>query len=125
MSDRTSNRIFDIINITFITLFVIFCLAPFLHTIAISMSSNRAITSGEVTIFPKEFTWDAYGQVFSDSSMIYSLGFTTILTIITTFCCMLFTIAAKIPVDKEKIKRPQAVYVHHYHHDVLQWWYHS
>ena len=112
MSDRTSNRIFDIVNVSFITLFVIFCLAPFLHTIAISLSSNRAITSGEVTIFPKEFNWDAYGQVFSDHSMIYSLGFTTVLTIATTALCMLFTIAAAYPLTKQKLKgRKMFMYV--------------
>ncbi|MGQ8874792.1 carbohydrate ABC transporter permease [Paenibacillus sp. TSA_86.1] len=104
MSDRTSNRIFDIVNVTIISLFVLFCLAPFLHTIAISLSSNRAITSGEVTIFPKEFTWSAYGQVFSDNSMLYSLGFTTLLTIGTTILCMLFTIAAAYPLTKKKLK---------------------
>ncbi|QLG37457.1 MULTISPECIES: carbohydrate ABC transporter permease [Paenibacillus] len=104
MSERTSNRIFDIVNISFITLFVIFCLAPFLHTIAISFSSNRAITSGEVTIFPKEFNWDAYIQVFSDQSMIYSLGYTTVLTIATTVLCMLFTLAAAYPLTKKKLK---------------------
>ncbi|MFC9712248.1 carbohydrate ABC transporter permease [Paenibacillus sp. NPDC056933] len=104
MSERTSNRIFDIVNISFITLFVIFCLAPFLHTIAISFSSNRAITSGEVTIFPKEFNWNAYTQVFSDQSMIYSLGYTTILTVATTVLCMMFTLAAAYPLTKKKLK---------------------
>lgn len=104
MSERTSNRIFDIVNVTFISLFVLFCLAPFLHTIAISLSSNRAITSGEVTIFPKEFSWDAYGQVFSDNSMLYSLGFTALLTIATTVLCLLFTIAAAYPLTKKKLK---------------------
>lgn len=101
MSERTSNRIFDIVNISFISLFVIFCLAPFLHTIAISLSSNRAITSGEVTIFPKEFNWDAYIQVFSDQSMLYSLGFTSVLTVATTVLCMLFTLAAAYPLTKK------------------------
>ncbi|SCZ13065.1 putative aldouronate transport system permease protein [Paenibacillus polysaccharolyticus] len=104
MSERTSNRIFDIVNVTFISLFVLFCLAPFLHTIAISLSSNRAITSGEVTIFPKEFSWDAYGQVFSDNSMLYSLGFTALLTVATTVLCLLFTIAAAYPLTKKKLK---------------------
>lgn len=104
MSERTSNRIFDIVNISFISLFVIFCLAPFLHTIAISLSSNRAITSGEVTIFPKEFNWDSYIQVFSDQSMLYSLGFTTVLTVATTVLCMLFTLAAAYPLTKKKLK---------------------
>lgn len=104
MSERASNRIFDIINITFVALFVLFCLAPFLHTIAVSLSSNRAITSGEVTIFPIELNWDAYKQVFSDQSMIQSLGFTVILTVATTVLCMLFTIAAAYPLTKKNLK---------------------
>lgn len=101
MSERASNRIFDIVNITFVALFVLFCLAPFLHTIAVSLSSNRAITSGEVTLFPIELNWDAYKQVFSDQSMIRSLGFTVILTLATTVLCMLFTIAAAYPLTKK------------------------
>ncbi|WP_028589969.1 carbohydrate ABC transporter permease [Paenibacillus massiliensis] len=104
MSERTSNRIFDIVNITFVALFVLFCLAPFLHTIAISFSSNRAITSGEVRLLPREFNWDAYVKVFSDQSMIYSLGYTVVLTIVTTVLCMVFTIAAGYPLTKKKLK---------------------
>lgn len=104
MSERTSNKIFDIVNITFVSLFVLFCLAPFLHTIAVSLSSNRAITSGEVTIFPIEVNWDAYIQVFSNQAMIKSLGFTIFLTVLTTVLCMLFTIAAAYPLTKRNLK---------------------
>ncbi|GGG02255.1 protein LplC [Paenibacillus albidus] len=104
MSERTSNRIFDIVNITFVALFVLFCLAPFLHVIAVSLSSNRAITSGEVTIFPIEVNWDAYIKVFSDNAMIRSLIFTIVLTAATTVLCMLFTIAAAYPLTKGNLK---------------------
>ncbi|MEK5024830.1 MULTISPECIES: carbohydrate ABC transporter permease [unclassified Paenibacillus] len=104
MSERTSNRIFDIVNITCVILFVLFCLAPFLHVIAVSLSSNRAITSGEVTIFPIEVNWNAYIKVFSDNAMIRSLVFTIILTVATTVLCMLFTIAAAYPLTKSKLK---------------------
>lgn len=104
MSERTSNRIFDIVNITFVALFVLFCLAPFLHVIAVSLSSNRAITSGEVTIFPIELNWNAYINVFSNNAMIRSLVFTVILTFATTVLCMLFTVAAAYPLTKRKLK---------------------
>ncbi|UQZ34390.1 ABC transporter permease [Paenibacillus sp. PK3_47] len=104
MSERTSNRIFDIVNITFVALFVLFCLAPFLHVIAVSLSSNRAITSGEVTIFPIEVNWDSYVQVFSDSAMIRSLGYTIYLTVATTLLSLLFTIAAAYPLTKGYLK---------------------
>ncbi|MCL6602189.1 MAG: carbohydrate ABC transporter permease [Paenibacillus sp.] len=104
MSERTSNRIFDIVVITFVALFVLFCLAPFLHVIAVSLSSNRAITSGEVTIFPIEVNFNAYINVFSDNAMIRSLIFTVILTVATTVLCMLFTIAAAYPLTKTNLK---------------------
>ncbi|WP_019914250.1 carbohydrate ABC transporter permease [Paenibacillus sp. HW567] len=104
MSERTSNRIFDIVNITFVALFVLFCLAPFLHIIAVSLSSNRAITSGEVTLFPIEVNWNAYIQVFTNNSMIHSLIYTIVLTIATTVLCMLFTIAAAYPLTKKNLK---------------------
>ncbi|MNO41652.1 L-arabinose transport system permease protein AraQ [compost metagenome] len=104
MSERTSNRIFDIVNITLVALFVLFCLAPFLHIIAVSLSSNRAITSGEVTLFPIEVNWNAYIQVFSDNAMIRSLIFSVILTVATTVLCMLFTIAAAYPLTKKNLK---------------------
>ncbi|MHA6533159.1 carbohydrate ABC transporter permease [Paenibacillus sp. BAC0078] len=104
MSERTSNRIFDTVNITFVAVFVLFCLAPFLHIIAVSLSSNRAITSGEVTLFPIEVNWNAYIQVFSNNAMIHSLIYTVILTIATTVLCMLFTIAAAYPLTKSNLK---------------------
>lgn len=104
MSERTSNRIFDIVIVTCVALFVLFCLAPFLHVIAVSLSSNRAITSGEVTLFPIELNWKAYAQVFSDNAMIRSLGYTVLLTAATTGLCMLFTIAAAYPLTKGYLK---------------------
>lgn len=104
MSERTSNRIFDTVLYTFVTLFVLFCLAPFLHIIAVSLSSNRAITSGEVTLFPVELNWNAYIQVFTNNAMIHSLIYTIILTITATVLCMLFTIAAAYPLTKNNLK---------------------
>ncbi|NMO96694.1 carbohydrate ABC transporter permease [Paenibacillus lemnae] len=104
MSERASNRIFDTVNVILITAFVFICLAPFIHIIAISFSSTRAVTSGEVTLFPVEFSLQAYKSVLSDNSMIRSLGFTIILTLLTTVMCMLMTIVAAYPLTKKKLK---------------------
>lgn len=104
MSERASNRMFEAFLIVCVFIFVMLCLAPFLHIIAISLSSNRAITSGEVTLFPIEFNWEAYSKVFSDVSMIRSLGFTIILTVATTLLCMVFSVAAAYPLTKENLK---------------------
>ncbi|GIO88123.1 putative ABC transporter permease protein YtcP [Paenibacillus faecis] len=104
MSERASNRMFEAFLIVCVFIFVMLCLAPFLHIIAISLSSNRAITSGEVTLFPIEFNWEAYSKVFSDVSMLRSLGFTIILTVATTLLCMVFSVAAAYPLTKGNLK---------------------
>ncbi|WP_341278856.1 carbohydrate ABC transporter permease [Paenibacillus sp. FSL H8-0537] len=104
MKDQQASRSFDIVNTIAILLFVLLCLTPFLHIIAISLSSTRSIMSGEVSLFPVEMNWDAYSKVFSDQSMIRSLGFTVILTVLFTIMCMVMTIAAAYPLAKTKLK---------------------
>ncbi|MBN2982410.1 MULTISPECIES: carbohydrate ABC transporter permease [Cohnella] len=104
MSERTANRIFDTSNVVLIAAAVLLCAAPFLHIIAISLSSSRAIMSGEVTLYPIELTFEAYKRVFTDPSMLQSLGFTVMLTVVTTALCMIATVAAAYPLSKSKLK---------------------
>jgi len=104
MRERHASRTFDVINAIAILFFVLICLAPFLHIIAISLSSARAIMTGEVSLIPVDLNWNAYKQVFSDMSMIRSLGFTVMLTLLFTLLCMLMTIAAAYPLAKTGLK---------------------
>ncbi|KQO17863.1 carbohydrate ABC transporter permease [Paenibacillus sp. Leaf72] len=104
MNERTANRVFDTVNIVLLALAVVVCILPFLHIIAVSLSSNLAITSGKVTLFPVGFNWDAYGKVFSDMTMIRSLGFTVFLTALCAALCMAMTIVAAYPLTKSQLK---------------------
>lgn len=104
MSERTMSRAFDTVNVLLLTVAVLVCLAPFIHIIAISFSSNRAVTSGEVSLLPIEFDLSAYRSVFSDPSMIRSLGFTVVLTLLATVLCMLMTVAAAYPLTHNRLK---------------------
>lgn len=51
------SRAFDVFLIVFMIIVAIIFLYPFLNVIATSLSSNRMITTGQVTFFPKEFLW--------------------------------------------------------------------
>ncbi|MNC20262.1 L-arabinose transport system permease protein AraQ [compost metagenome] len=104
MSERATNRIFDVFNILLITLVVILCLMPFIHIVAISLSSSRPIMAGLVSFFPKEISFEAYTQVFSDMSMIRSLGFTIFLTILATVLSMAMTIAVAFSLSKKDLR---------------------
>jgi putative aldouronate transport system permease protein len=104
MSERASNRIFDIFNILIITFVILLCLMPFIHIIAISLSSTRPIMSGLVTFFPREFNINAYTKVFSDMAMIRSLGFTIMLTVLATVLSMVMTIAVAYSLSKKDLR---------------------
>lgn len=104
MSERQANRIFDAVNMILMIVAVLLCIAPFIHIIAISLSSSRAIMSGEVTLLPVELTLEAYKRVFSDSSMLRSLGFTVLLTLLTTMLSMMMTILAAYPLAKSSLR---------------------
>ena len=54
------SRAFDVFLIVFMIIVAIIFLYPFLNVIATSLSSNRMITTGQVTFFPKEFHLDGY-----------------------------------------------------------------
>ncbi|WP_141505861.1 carbohydrate ABC transporter permease [Paenibacillus luteus] len=104
MREQTANRIFDTVNFIVLCVCTLICLAPFLHILAISLSSVRPIVSGQVSLFPVELNFEAYFKVFSDPAMIRSLGFTILLTGIFTVLCMVMTIAIGYPLSKKKLK---------------------
>lgn len=98
------NKIFDMTINVIIVLAVLACLIPMLHVASISLSSNAAILSRRVFIWPVEINLDAYKVVLSDSSMTKSLLFTVQLTLVHTVLCMVMTILAAYPLSKNNLK---------------------
>ncbi|MDF2987570.1 MAG: ABC-type sugar transport system, permease component [Eubacterium sp.] len=104
MSYKRANKIFDASIILITVLAVLLCIIPVLNVIAVSLSSNSAILNGEVFLLPKEFTLEAYGAIFKDGSMLWSLGYTVILTAGYTFLAMVLTIFAAYALTKKRLK---------------------
>lgn len=100
MNAKTASRIADMTVIAVIFVALLLCLAPFLHIFSISLSSNRAIMSGDVTIFPVEISFEAYKKVLQDVTMLRSMGFTVLLTVSFTLICMTMSIIAAYPLTK-------------------------
>ncbi|HZG86281.1 carbohydrate ABC transporter permease [Paenibacillus sp.] len=101
-------RLGDVVIMLMIGLAVFLCLAPFLHIIAVSLSSKSAVLSNQVTLFPRELDFTAYKIVFSDSKMLWSMGLTIVLTVSYTAISMVMSICAAYPLTKERLKGRQA-----------------
>ncbi len=88
-----SNKIhrgWDVKLLSFLAYFVngvlaLFCLIPFIMVISASFSSEDAIKVNGFSIFPQNFTLDAYANVFKDPMVIFrAYAVTIILTIVGT-----------------------------------------
>ena len=80
------------------------CLLPFINVIAVSFSSKSAILRGDVGFWPVEFTTMAYEAIFSDKSMMHSLWYTVLITVLYTALAMVLTILMAYPLTKKRLK---------------------
>ena len=86
-----------------ILIFSLTCLLPFVNVAAVSFSSKSAILRGDVSFWPVEFNTTAYEAIFSDKSMVRSLIYTVIITVVYTAFSMVMTILMAYPLTKKRL----------------------
>ena len=85
------SRAFDVFLIAFMIIVSIIFLYPFLNVIATSLSSNRMITTGQVTFFPKEFHLDGYKALFKDENILGAYWNTIVIAVGTMIVSLVLT----------------------------------
>jgi putative aldouronate transport system permease protein len=95
---------FNIVNYTLLIAFTFICIFPFLNTLANAFSSNHAIQTGQVVLWPVGFQFDAMKSVLMDSNIIRSLGITVYITVVGTALNMFFTITTAYPLSRRDLK---------------------
>jgi putative aldouronate transport system permease protein len=106
---QIKDRIIDWIIILFIVATIFVCLVPFIYIVAMSLSSNDAITAQKVALLPVEFTLETYKTILSDKNMIYTLFYTIFITVVSTLISMFFTICAAYPLTKTRLRGRSAI----------------
>lgn len=100
----TSDKIADVIIYALLTLFALLCIVPFIHVAAVSISSDADVYANSVFLIPKHITLNAYSTVIGDKSMMQSLGFTVVLTLLFTALGMFLTICSAYALSKKQLK---------------------
>ena len=95
-------RLFDCCNYMFLALFAFACLYPFVNTIAVSLSSNRAILAGEVFVWPVDFSITAYTRIWTDGILGKAMLNTVYMTVGGTIVNMLGTILFAYPMSRPR-----------------------
>ena len=98
-----SELIFKIISYTFLTVFALGCLYPFLYAISASISGQHAVDYGEVVLFPKDIQFDAFRRMFNDNMFWNSYSNTLFLTVYGTIWALGVSILGAYALSKKRL----------------------
>lgn len=97
-------RVSDFVMMLFIVLLCATCVVPFVHLAAKSISGNSFVIAKEIYFWPKGINFDAYVSIFKDGSLVYSMGYSVVVTLIFTVLGMIVCTCAAYPLSKKRLK---------------------
>lgn len=98
-----------------VSIFVLFCVLPFVLVISASFTSEEAIVANGLRFWPQDFTFDAYKYIFKyPEDILRSYGVTIFISVVGTALNMIFTIWIAYPLSRMKFRwrRPMAFYLY-------------
>ena len=98
-----SELIFKIVSYTFLTIFALGCLYPFLYAVSASVSGQHAVEYGEVILFPKDVQFDAFRKMFNDNMFWNSYSNTLFLTVYGTLWALGVSILGAYALSKKRL----------------------
>ena len=101
---RQGGYIFSIFNYIFLVCAGLITFIPFLNVFAKSLSSEAAVISGEVSIFPVEPQIGTYKYVMVNFQFLNSMKVSVFITVAGTIFCMMMTVIATYPLSKPHLK---------------------
>ncbi|MFB8374525.1 MULTISPECIES: carbohydrate ABC transporter permease [Paenibacillus] len=104
MMESRGEKVFYVFNYIILGLFACLTLYPFLYVLSASISSPQAVVSGEVLLFPKGITWEAYTSVLGEKGIWTGYGNTIFYTVVGTLTSMILTICGAYPLAKKRLK---------------------
>lgn len=104
IKESFSDRMLMFVMYACIVIFSIICLIPFITVISSSVSTETALLKYGFTLFPKEFSLDAYKLIFKDITIYRSYGVTIFITVVGTILAMLVTCALAYPLSLRSLK---------------------
>jgi len=110
-SRKTSQQLIVIFISVLMILLGILCLLPVIHVIAFSLSSPAAANAGKVSLWPVEFTRDAYMYIMDEPKFGKSFLISVQRVALGLSISCLLTLLTAYPLSKESSKfRPRTFY---------------
>lgn len=104
MKDTKQDKAFNIVNYIFLTIVALLVIYPLIFVVSASLSNPEFVISGEMWLWPKEFTLDAYDKVFRNKEIINGFVNTLKYTVFGTILNVIMTILAAYPLSRKDLK---------------------
>lgn len=98
--ESASDRVFNVIVISLLTLSCVVILVPLLHILAGSFSDPMALLRGEVGLLPVDFTLEMYEKVFKNEELWIGFRNTVLYTVLGTVISVSLTALAAYPLSR-------------------------
>ena len=98
------NIIFDTVVVALVVLVLIVCLVPFMYILSASFSGPKPLTNGEVFLYPKDVTLNAYIKIIQYPNFLRSYGNTIFYTVAGTAICLVMTCLMAFPLAHTKLR---------------------
>jgi len=95
---------FDFVNITFLSILVLFFLYPFYYTILVSFNDGMDATLPGIYFFVRKFTLENYEKAFSNSGYINAAFISVSRAVIGTFCTIIVSSSFGYAMSKSELK---------------------
>lgn len=90
-------------NYSFLILFGMMTVFPFLHVLAQSFSGQAAIIANQVTIFPVDFQFEGYRLLFGDEAFYQAFGVSVFRTVAGVAINMTLTTLMAYPLSRKRL----------------------
>ncbi|MET3655606.1 carbohydrate ABC transporter permease [Sporosarcina psychrophila] len=104
MRETKTDRTFTIFNYVFLTIVALLVIYPLVFVVSASLSNPQYVISGEMWLWPKEFTLEAYEKVFKNQAIINGFVNTLKYTVFGTILNVIMTILAAYPLSRRDLK---------------------
>lgn len=104
MKTSLSRKIFVVLNYTFLALLAILCIMPIWHVLCIALSENRFAVSGQVGLWPKGFTVDAFAYLSQKPGFLESFIVSVKRVVLGSTLNMVMCIITAYPLSKSNDK---------------------
>ena len=94
------DRIFNLVNYTILTVFLLVILYPLIYVVSASFSDGAAVISGRVVLWPVDFSLEAYKKIFEYESIWTGYSNSLFYAVVGTAVNVTLTLFAAYPLSR-------------------------